>query len=152
MNASRALGVSLIVSLALTACDSLVTKPSLYGAVDVSVTQPDGTAIAGARLVLYTFQRPMAYATTDASGAYRFTTVPEGLYGVGAVPPPGYVSVSDTSGSAAWAYVDQLPVRSGTVVEAHLRFLKTVASARQTATLAPSARGRSITAPPPRTK
>ena len=125
MNTARALGIAIFVPLALAACDSLVTKPSLYGAVDVSVTQPDGTAISGASLVLYTFQRPMAYATTDASGTYRFATVPEGLYGVGAVPPAGYVNASDTLGSAAsWAYVDQLTVRSGAVVEAHLHFLR----------------------------
>jgi hypothetical protein len=128
MNTPRVAGASMIMLLAVAACDSLLTRPSLYGAVDVTVTQPDGTAISGASLVLYTFQRPMAYATTDASGAYRFTTVPEGLYGVAAAPPPGYASVTDTAASAAWDYVDQLSVRSGTAVAARLHFRKTIAS------------------------
>lgn len=116
MKPSRALAAFTGVLLSVSACDSLLTRPSLYGAVDVRVTRRNGDAISGASLVLYTFQRPMAYATTDAAGSYRFTTVPEGLYGVGAVPPPGYTSVSDTL-NTAWDFVDQLAVRSGGTVE-----------------------------------
>lgn len=95
MSARRAPLGSLVAGLAFvaltTACDSLVTKPSLYGTVTAHVMTRAAAPIRGAGLTLYTGQRPMGYAVTDSSGAYAFVDVPEGLYGVLVTPPAGYV-------------------------------------------------------------
>lgn len=76
---------------ALWACEGLITRPSLYSTVTASVARRDGTPIPNASLTLYTGQRPMGYAVTDILGRYTFVDVPEGLYGVRAEPPSGYV-------------------------------------------------------------
>jgi hypothetical protein len=120
MNGFRPVTVAILASVAVAACDSLATNPSLYGTVDVSVTRRNGDGIPGVNLVLYTFQRPMAYAVSGVAGAHRFESVPEGRYGVGAAPPTGYVGVPD----ANWDYVDQLTLQRGGSVSAHLHFLK----------------------------
>ena len=49
------------------ACDSLLTKPSLYGTVDVQVRRRNGDVIPGAQIELYRSDRPMAYATGPVS-------------------------------------------------------------------------------------
>lgn len=74
-----------------SACDGLLTRPSLYATVTATVARRDGTPIPNAALTLYTGQRPMGYAVTDTLGRYTFVDVPEGLYGVRADPPSGYV-------------------------------------------------------------
>ena len=89
------LGASALVTLLSTllgACDGMVT-PSLFGTVSAVVTRRDSvTPIAGAQVILYTGARPMGYATSDSAGRVTFPEVPEGVYGVRAVPPTGYLA------------------------------------------------------------
>src|SRR4051812_27229306 len=80
-----------IAALSLAgACDTSLTKPSLYNSVRVIVTQRDGKGIFDAGLVLYTGQRHMGYGATDSTGEFTFTRVPQGVYGLTAIPPNGY--------------------------------------------------------------
>ncbi len=68
-------------------CDAWLTKPSRYNTVQALVSQPNGSPIPGASLVLYTGQRPMGYGTTDSSGRFTFVRVPQGNYGVTVTRP-----------------------------------------------------------------
>jgi hypothetical protein len=88
-----ALGLAAALLSGLTGCERLLTTPSLYGSVAVTVTRRNGAPVPGARLLIYTGQRPMGYGTTDSLGRYLFEDVPEGLYGVRAYPPTGYERV-----------------------------------------------------------
>lgn len=72
-------------------CDALVTPPR-FGTVSALVTRRDSvTPIVGTRVMLYTGDRPMGYATTDSGGRVVFRDVPDGQYGVRIVAPSGYV-------------------------------------------------------------
>lgn len=107
-----------------TACDALVTRPSLYGNVAVAVVRRNGDAIPGTRLILYTGQRHMGYGVTDAAGHYAFTNVPEGAYGVRATPPSGYVRIDSLVPVAPMDWVDKLSVNPGLATDVRLGFLK----------------------------
>lgn len=120
----RALLSCLALALLGSACDSLVSKPSLYGSLQVRVTRRDSTPVPGAALQLYTGQRPMVYAATDAGGSFTFADVPEGVYGVRATPPPGYVGIESLIGGAESAVHDQIEMTGGTVARVSFRFLK----------------------------
>jgi hypothetical protein len=86
------LGGALLGPALLGACDGLV-GPSLSATVTAVITRRDSvTPIKGARVLLYTGQRPMGYATSDDSGRVTFLDVPEGVYGVRSVPPTGYLA------------------------------------------------------------
>lgn len=79
------------LALGAAACDQLVTSPSRYTAVDVRTERRDGSAVPGAQVILFTGQRIMQYATTDAQGNALLERVPEGpAYGVRVVKPDGY--------------------------------------------------------------
>jgi hypothetical protein len=74
--------LALALVAAVSGCDSMLTRPSLYNNVEVIVTRPNGEPVPMARLELYTGQRPMGYGTTGADGRYLFTDVPRGAYAV----------------------------------------------------------------------
>jgi len=120
----RRLWWSSLLPLLLSGCDSLLTKPTLYGSVTAQVTRRNGAPVSGARLVLYTGQRPMGYAVTDSNGSYTFLDVPEGVYGVLAVPPTGYAKVEDISASAPTDVIDKLTVLAQGKLDARFTFLK----------------------------
>lgn len=105
-------------------CDSLISKPSLYGTVEVTATLRTGEAVPGAAVKLYTGQRAMGYATTDANGRYRFLSVPAGAYGVFAAAPPGYARLEDAVGGIPTGYQDGYTVLGGDTSRAHFTFLK----------------------------
>ena len=106
-----AVGATTVAALAVAACDALISKPSLYGTVSAEVRRRDSTAVPGARVLLYTGQRPIGYAVTDDNGAFTFLHVPDGLYGVRVVPPAGYLSINDIIGGP-----DSSVVRDGLVL------------------------------------
>ena len=113
-----------LLTLLLAGCDSLLTKPTLYGSVTAQVSRRNGAPVRGAKLVLYTGQRPMGYAITDSSGSYTFLDVPEGVYGVLATPPAGYLKVEDISASAPTDVIDKLRVAAQGKLDARFTFLK----------------------------
>lgn len=118
--------VLLAMLVPLGGCERLITKPSLYGTVTAEVARRNGTPIAGTRLVLYMGQRPMGYGTSDSLGRYRFDDVPEGAYGVLAVPPAGYVRLESLLATTKPSeVVDQLDVRGEQTLAARFVFLKT---------------------------
>jgi len=109
----------------LSACEALITKPTPYGTVTAEVVRRNGSPIVGASLMLYTGQRPMGYARTDSTGRYQFDEVPEGVYGVLAVPPSGYVRLETLLATARPSdVVDRLVVRAGAPLSARVTFLK----------------------------
>jgi hypothetical protein len=105
-------------------CDSLLTKPSLYGTVDVNVTRRNGDVIAGADLILYTGERPMGYGTTDSVGFHEFVDVPEFIYGVRAIPPAGYMRMEDLAASPPTDFVHNLQLQGGEKIAVRFSFLK----------------------------
>ena len=110
--------------LGATACDKWLTNPSLYNAVTVVVTTRSGSPIPGAALTLYTGQRPMGYASTGADGRYVFQDVPQGNYGVFAIPPSGYDRVEDLIGGPPTIYKDKLIVAKDTLSPVRFTYLK----------------------------
>lgn len=111
--------------VSIGACESLITKPSLYGTVSADVRRRDSTAIPGARLLLYTGPRPIAYATTDSNGHFTFVEVPDGLYGVRIVPPAGYFGINEIIGGADTSVVrDGIELTPGENKVARFRLLK----------------------------
>ena len=121
--------VSLAVLMCASACDQWLTQPVRYNTVEVSAMRRNGEAIAGVALELYTGQRPMGYGTTDATGRYRFTLVPDGLYGVRAIQPAAYAAVEELTGGAPTTSVSGLVLASDTVARARFTFLKRGAGA-----------------------
>jgi protocatechuate 3,4-dioxygenase beta subunit len=120
-----AAGALLLAAALLSGCERLITRPSLYATVSAQVMDRTGAPVPGARLVLYTGQRPMGYGTTDAMGQYTFQEVPEGVYGVLAVPPAGYERFEALVRTPKPSdVVDQLQVLGGAQVPARLTFLK----------------------------
>ena len=110
---------------ALWACDALLTRPSLYATVTATVARRDGTPIPNASLTLYTGQRPMGYAVTDTLGRYTFVDVPEGLYGLRADPPSGYVRLETLlSTTAPSEVVQNIWVMAQNRDSARITFLK----------------------------
>jgi hypothetical protein len=126
MSRSRSLAVTLqiLLLIPLSACDSWVTKPSLYGTVDVVVATQAGEPVAAAALTLFTGQRPMGYAATDADGRHTFTRVPQGTYGVVANPPAGYALLESLIRTEPTNTVGNLVVANDTLSPVHFTFLK----------------------------
>jgi hypothetical protein len=106
------------------ACDTSLTKPSLYNTVRVIVAQRDGTGVPGAGLVLYTGQRHMGYGTTNSSGEFTFTRVPQGVYGVTAIPPDDYALMETLVKVPPSNSSDQLFVQGDTLQPVRFTFLK----------------------------
>lgn len=123
---TRALRILAITAIALfgAGCDSLLTKPTLYGSVGVQVTQRNGVPIPGVPLRLYTGERSMAYGATDADGRYTFGLVPDGRYGVATSLIPGYARLEGVRPGPPTSYVDQLTVTAGAEAIAQLSLLK----------------------------
>lgn len=123
MRRIAALCIAASTLIGAAACESLVTKPSLYGTVTTQVLRRDSTPIPGAQVVLYTGQRPIGYATTDNNGAYKFIDVPDGVYGVRVTPPPGYLSAAEIVGGGDTAVVRdalEMPERGNLLVRFRL--------------------------------
>jgi hypothetical protein len=74
--------------LTLTACESLLSPPQ-YAQVDVAIATTSGDPVPDVPVNLYTGQRPLEYAATNAAGVYTFERVPPGLYGVTITVPQG---------------------------------------------------------------
>ncbi|MBU6367351.1 MAG: hypothetical protein KJT01_14145 [Gemmatimonadetes bacterium] len=98
--------------LGAAGCDALVSPP-LFGTVSALVTRRDSvTPIAGTRVLLYTGDRPMGYATSDSSGRVLFQDVPEGVYGLRISAPPGYLPLERLYiGPASTEFVHNVRVR-----------------------------------------
>lgn len=75
----------------LSSCSSLLSDGYDYGRIEVEVVRRSGEPVPGVDLVLYNWERHMAYGTTGAAGRYVFEFVPEGEFGVRAVPDGGYL-------------------------------------------------------------
>lgn len=117
--------VALFALVAMGACESWITKPSLYGTVTAQVQRRDSTVIPGARVQLYTGQRPIGYAVTDNNGVFTFVDVPDGVYGVRVVPPTGYFSINEIIGGPDSSVVrDGLELAPGENKYVRFRLLK----------------------------
>ncbi|MEO7998559.1 MAG: carboxypeptidase-like regulatory domain-containing protein, partial [Gemmatimonadaceae bacterium] len=84
----------------------------------------NGTAIPGAKILLYTGQRPMGYATADSTGAYTFVNVPDGLYGLRVTPPTGYRGYDEVGGADS-SVRDQIILNPADKLSFAFSFLKT---------------------------
>lgn len=116
----------LLATLVAAACDSMISKPSLYGTVLAQVFRRDSTPITGAKLTLYTGQRPVGYAITDGSGVFRFANIPDGTYGVRVLPPPGYIGIHELVGGSDTSLVrDELVMPEHGDLSVRFRLLKT---------------------------
>jgi hypothetical protein len=124
MHRTRAAGALLGSLILVAGCDGWLTKPSLYNTVTVIVTTRHGEPIPGAALTLYTGQRPMGYATTGPDGQYVFAQVPQGNYGVFAIPPDGYVPIENLLGGPSSIYKDRLIVADDTLSPVRFTYLK----------------------------
>ena len=116
--------VASLGACSVASCDSLATRPSLYGAVTARVERSDSSAIAGSRLILYSGARVMGYGTSGVSGLFTFTSVPEGIYGVRAIPPTGYAGIESLIGGPEAGVADQLVLVGGKTVSVKFNFLK----------------------------
>lgn len=114
-----------VLILCSTACDSLVTKPLNYTAVDVRAERRDGTPITGVPLILYTGQRPMGYDTTNAAGHALFERVPAGpAYGVLAEAPAGYAFPETLLGGPPTNAIGGLVLRTDSTPKLRFQFLR----------------------------
>ncbi len=114
-----------LLSVLAVGCDSLVTSPSRYTAVEVHAERRDGSPVGGVPLVLYTGLRIMGYDTTDAQGLARFTSVPEGpAYGVYAGEPAGYEFPERLLGGAPTNTVNGLNLYRDSTKVVRFRLLK----------------------------
>jgi hypothetical protein len=102
----------MVCAAVLAGCDGLVSPP-LFGTVSALVTRRDSvTPIAGTRVLLYTGDRPMGYATSDSAGRVVFHDVPEGIYGLRISAPTGYLPLERLYiGPASTEFVHNVRVR-----------------------------------------
>jgi hypothetical protein len=107
----RAVAAALALLTAL-GCDSWLTRPSYYAQLDVITRDQSGSPMVGVPLVLYTGDRPMGYASSDASGHFLFTRVPVGVYGVKVERQTGGTYFLKP-GDSDYAYRDQLSIGPG---------------------------------------
>lgn len=101
----RALAVVSTLALIATAgCDRWLTTPSQYARLQLITRTRTGDPVpTGLPLVLYTGDRPMAYASTDTSGRFLFTRVPPGNYGIRIQRPLGFKDfVTPNDSAASW--------------------------------------------------
>ncbi|MGV3710375.1 MAG: MSCRAMM family protein, partial [Gemmatimonas sp.] len=113
-----------IACMPAAACESWLTKPSLYGPVTAEDTQRNGAPVPGATLVLYTGQRVMQFAATDQNGRYTFNDVPDGVYGVRVAPPAEYRNITDLIGGVDSTFRDQIELAPGDTRHVDFRLLK----------------------------
>jgi len=83
--------IAAITCMALVLCPLGARADAATGTLRGSVTDADGAPIAGARVTLQGARRDAS--TTDTAGAFRFTGLPSGTYGV-SVAKTGYTSAS----------------------------------------------------------
>ena len=107
-----------------TACESVSTESTLYGAVDASVVRRNGDPIPRASLVLYTGQRPMGYGETDQHGKHLFSLVPEGVYGVRVIPPAGYLREEDLFAGAPTDYTHNIKLEARQTIATSFELIK----------------------------
>ena len=111
------IGATLGAAMSAAACDSLLTKPSLYNQVQVIVVDTDSEPVPNARVELYTGDRPIYYANTGADGRYLFRRVPQNVYGVRFHPiPTDYDTIGGVIGARRADVRDGLDVRGETTV------------------------------------
>ena len=79
---ASACAAAIVLWLGTAGCFEPLLSPSQYATVRVTTSTPDGTPVPEVRLTLYTGQRPIEYAVSDADGGYVFERVPPGNYGV----------------------------------------------------------------------
>ena len=115
--------VAVALILASVGCEPLLLSPPQYGDVQVSVTTGAGVPLPGVLVNLYTGQRPIEYAQTDAAGAYTFTNVPPGNYGLVATVPDSLANIGDP-----FAYRDNLVVSPGARLTAAFTFARCTGS------------------------
>lgn len=87
---------AVLAVLLLAACADLITNTQPYGSIEVTAVLTNGDPLPGVQLMLYTSVRTMAYGSTGPDGKYVFKFVPEGAYGVQAIPPNGYSRAAGT--------------------------------------------------------
>lgn len=79
-----------MAAFALPACSDIFPPTHPYSTLDVRVVSDQGEPLAGIGLVLYDWQREMAFGQTDFEGRHTFSYIPEGGYGVWMGEPAGY--------------------------------------------------------------
>ena len=106
------------------ACFEPLLSPPQYATVQVTTSTPDGAPVPEVRLTLYTGQRPIEYAVSDAEGMYRFERVPPGNYGVVAQFPDEFRDLTE----APYLVRDALTVRRGDAVVVAMQQARCVGS------------------------
>ncbi len=125
MSARVAGACAVACALLLGACDQLVTSPSRYTALDIRTERRDSSAVRGVQIILYTGQRIVQYATTDAQGRALMERVPEGpAYGVRVVKPDGYEFPERLLGGPPSDFVIGLNLRADSTPVMKFRLLK----------------------------
>ncbi len=122
-HAGRRCAAAVALIFASLGCEPLLLSPPQYGDVQVSVTSGAGVPLPGVLVNLYTGQRPIEYAQTDATGAYTFMNVPPGNYGVVATVPDSLADIGDP-----FAYRDNLVVTPGVRLTAAFTFARCTGS------------------------
>lgn len=112
MSVRRALAL-LVLALAAAGCDSLLTRPIIYGTVRVEARSRSGEPLPGIRAELYTSFRPMGYAVTDANGRAVFSRVPRAQYGVSMRLPAEYALLSELTMAPPGDRVDGINIDVG---------------------------------------
>lgn len=108
----------------IAACDSELSRPSLYNQVEVAVTAA-GSPVPNAGLELYTGARPMGFGVTGADGRYTFRRVPQNNYGVFLSSfPSGYDTVSRGPGQKPAVIIDGLDVSGQITLHVEFQLVK----------------------------
>ena len=114
-------GIGLAASLtAVQACDSGGPEVSNDGVLQGFIADPDGNPIEG---VVVSVSGSTATATTNASGFYRFETLPSGVYTVTATAPAGLLAIGEFDAQTAEVNI----VRGGTGYVQNFNFGDTLA-------------------------
>lgn len=106
-----------LTALLLAGCERLAGV-SQYGSVSVATVDRDGQPLARVPLLLYTGQRPLVFAESDARGRYLFEQVPPGTYGVQATAPEGYYDPDEKP----FVFLDRLDVEPNSIEPARITF------------------------------
>jgi hypothetical protein len=116
--------LALLVLGTALGCEKLITDPPRYAVVGVSVARRNGEPVEGARLTLFTGDRPVQYAQSGPDGTFQFTSVPYGLYGVTVFPPDGYVLLENLIGGPSTSVIGNLTVNSDPTAPVHFSLLR----------------------------
>jgi len=115
----------LLAGVAMTACDSLITTPSRYGAIAVTAKRRNGDPIPGVQIMLYSGPRQSGVGQTNARGELHFDPVPVGAYGVYAYGlPKGYQQIGALTGEGGTDIKDGLTAGDSSKSEAHFIFVR----------------------------